>query len=102
MTPSNYEIALKAEMKRVVRCYQAYTPEQRSNHDTLKLGIRQRKTFGEFYYVHPALPDRAFPTRKRAALAGMARQDICASGRCWSGACSVLGYCRQRLSASHL
>lgn len=68
---SNYENALKAEMKRVVRCFQRYTHEQRSNHDTLHVGIRQRHAVGEFFYVHPDLPKVAFPKRKRAAEAAM-------------------------------
>jgi hypothetical protein len=65
---SNYEVALKAEMKRVTRCFQSYTSEQRANHaDSFKLGIRQRHAVGEFYYVHPDVPGKAFPKRKLAA-----------------------------------
>lgn len=64
---SNYEVALKDEMKRVVRCFQSYTHEQRSNLDTLHVGIRQRRATGEFYYVHPDVPGKAFPKRGLAA-----------------------------------
>jgi hypothetical protein len=72
---SNYEVALKAEMKRVTRCFQSYTSEQRANHaDSFKLGIRQRHAVGEFYYVHPDVPGKAFPRRKLAATYAMTSQ----------------------------
>ena len=51
---------------RAIRCYYHYTSEQRSDRDTLRLGHKQRKAFGEFYYVHPLRDDRAYPTRKQA------------------------------------
>lgn len=68
---SNYEVALKAEMKRVVRCFQRYTHEQRANHDTLHVGVRQRKAVGEFFYIHPEVPGKAFPKRGLAAAAAL-------------------------------
>lgn len=65
---SNFEVARKAEMKRVVRCFQRYDTDQISllySHP----GNPCRKALdrGEFYYVHPDVPNRAFPTRSRAA-----------------------------------
>lgn len=79
---SNYETALKAEMKRVTRCFQAYTHEQRSNHaDSRKLGIRQRHAVGEFYYVHPDVPGIAFPKRKLAASYALSRPKL-GGGEC--------------------
>lgn len=74
VTPAgNHDTMLKAEMKRVIRCFQGYTPEQRSNMRAfLTLGYKKRHSVGEFYYVHPALPNRAFPRRKAAAKAALA------------------------------
>jgi len=69
---TNYEAALKAEMKKVTRLFQAYSSEQRANHAAChRLGYRQRKALGEFFYMHPDFPDRAFSTRKRAAVAAL-------------------------------
>jgi hypothetical protein len=69
---SNYEIALKAEMRRVIRCFQGYDHEQRANMSAfLTLGYKKRHSVGEFYYVHPDLPGSAFPRRKMAAEAAM-------------------------------
>lgn len=73
---SNYDTALKAEAKRVVRCWQAYTSEQRSNcMASLSLGYQQRRAFGEYYYVHPDVPGKAFPRRKLAAEAAMRQSE---------------------------
>lgn len=70
---SNHETALKAEMKRVVRCWQGYSSEQRaSNAANFRMGHQQRRSFGEYFYVHPDIPKIAFSKRKRAAEAGMA------------------------------
>lgn len=72
MDSSNFEIALKAEMKRVIRCFQAYTSEQRSNHAaSSRLGYQQRKAVGQFFYTHPDIPGAAFDTRKGAAMAAL-------------------------------
>lgn len=69
---NNFEIALKGEMKKVVRCFQQFTSEQRANHAAShRLGHRQRQSLGHFFYTHPAVPNRAFDTRKRAALAAL-------------------------------
>ena len=71
---TNYQIALKAEAKKVSRCFQAYTSEQRANHAaSFRLGYQQRKSVGEFFYVHPAVPGIAFSTRRKAAEAGLAK-----------------------------
>ncbi len=70
--PDNYTIALKAEMKRVVRCFHRYSSETRANHAaSFRLGHQQRQAVGEFFYTHPDIPNRAFPSRKKAALAAM-------------------------------
>lgn len=72
---SNYDIALKAERKRVVRCFHKYDSETRANHaSSHRLGHQQRKAVGEFFYTHPDIPGIAFPTRKRAAEAALERQ----------------------------
>ncbi|MEH3063840.1 MAG: hypothetical protein PGN33_14225 [Methylobacterium radiotolerans] len=73
---SNYENALKAETKRVVRCFQHYGSEVRANHQAShRLGHRQRESVGEFFYVHPDLPGRAFSKRKFAAAAALQAQE---------------------------
>jgi uncharacterized RmlC-like cupin family protein len=63
------------EMKRVVRCFQRYTHTERASMQAShRLGHRQRQTAGEYFYVHPDVPERAFPTRKMAALAAIRAQ----------------------------
>ena len=70
---TNYEAALKAEAKRVLRGFQPYTSEQRANHAAShRLGHRQREAVGEAFYTHPDIPNRAFPSRRAAAEAGVA------------------------------
>jgi hypothetical protein len=65
---SNYDVALKAEMKRVVRCFQSYTSNQRAdNAANFRMGYQQRRAIGEFFYTHPDVPNLAFPKRKLAA-----------------------------------
>lgn len=65
---SNYEVALKAEMKRVTRCFQAYSTEQRSDlMSSRRMGHRQREALGRFFYVHPDVPGLAFSRRSDAA-----------------------------------
>jgi hypothetical protein len=64
----NYDIAVKAEMKRVIRHFCRYTGEQRANHaDSFRLGYKQRKADGHFFYTHPDIPGIAFDRRKQAA-----------------------------------
>lgn len=59
------------EAKRVVRHFQHYTSQQRADRaSSHRLGPRQREAVGEFFYTHPDIPDRAFPTRGAAARAG--------------------------------
>lgn len=73
---SNYEAALKAEAKRVTRCFQPYGSEARANHAAShRLGHRQRQATGEFFYTHPARPGTAYPTRSAAARAAVAQSD---------------------------
>lgn len=69
---SNFDIAYDAERKRVVRCFHRYDSETRANHAaSFRLGHRQREAVGEFFYTHPDIPNRAFPTRKAAAMAAL-------------------------------
>ena len=73
MADTNYEIALKAEAKRVTRCFNAYSSEARANHAAShRLGHRQRVSTGDYFYVHPAFPATAFNTRGAAARAALA------------------------------
>lgn len=69
---SNFEIALKAEAKRVVRNWQPYSSDQRANHGAShRLGHRQRTADGHHFYTHPDVPNRAFDTRGAAARAAL-------------------------------
>jgi hypothetical protein len=69
---SNYETALKAEMKRVVRCFHKYDSQTRADRAaSFRLTQNQRVSMGEFFYVHPAFPNTAFPTRSAAAKAAL-------------------------------
>lgn len=75
MALSNYEEALKAERKKVVRCFHKHSSETRANlAASFRLGYQQRAEIGQFFYVHPAIPNRAFGTRGAAAAAGLAAQ----------------------------
>ena len=70
----NYTTALKAEEKRVVRCFYSYPSEQRANHAaSFRLGSRQRSATGEFFYIHPDLAGICFPRRRAAAEAALRR-----------------------------
>jgi hypothetical protein len=74
-TVTNFEAALKAEAKKVVRCLQHYTSEQRASHAaSFRLGHRQRHAMGEFFYIHPSVPGIAFRTRGAAAHAALREQ----------------------------
>lgn len=69
---NNYEAALKAESRRVVRNLQRYASEQRADlAASHRLGHRQRQAIGEFFYTHPDVPGLAFPTRSAAARAAL-------------------------------
>ena len=70
--PSNFEVALHAEMKLVERGFQRFSHEQRANHAAShRLGRLQRAAIGETFYTHPRLPGVCFPRRKLAALAAL-------------------------------
>lgn len=72
---NNYEVALKDEMKKVVRCLQRYDSEARASHAAShRLGHRKREAIGEYFYTHPAVPNIAFTSRKRAAETALQRQ----------------------------
>lgn len=50
-----------------IRYFQRYTPEQRADRAaSFRLGPVQRDHVGEYCYVHPLRPDRAFPSPSRA------------------------------------
>ena len=68
----------KREKRRVVRHFQHYAPEQRANHAaSYRLGHLKRSALGEYFYTHPDVPGRAFPTRKAALVpAWTARQEV--------------------------
>ena len=71
----NFKIALKAEMKKVIRCFQQYNSETRANHAaSRRLGYQQRRRTGEYFFVHPDVPKIAFPTRTSAAEYALTRQ----------------------------
>jgi hypothetical protein len=75
--PSNFQVALKAESKRVVRCFQRYGSETRADRAAShRLGHRQRTAAGEHFYVHPDLPNLAFPSRGAAAQAALAKAEV--------------------------
>jgi hypothetical protein len=72
---TNLETALKAEAKKVIRHFQKYSHEQRADlAANFRAGYQQRRAVGEFFYSHPAVPNRAFPTRGAAARAGLRAQ----------------------------
>ncbi len=59
---------VKREARKVVRHFQHYTSEQRATlAASHRLGPCQRQAVGEVFYTHPAIPGRAFGTRRRAA-----------------------------------
>lgn len=65
---SNYEVALKAEIKRCVRGFHRHSSETRADlAASFRLGPRQRQSIGEVFWTHPDVPGLCFPTRKRAA-----------------------------------
>lgn len=72
---SNYDAALKAEAKKVVRIFHHYDTNQISlllsrrgkpSRDALNRGV--------FFYTHPDLPNVGFTTRNDAAHAALRRQ----------------------------
>lgn len=67
---SNYGVAMKAEMKRVVRFWQSYPTESRTI--MASVSLKYRSPAGEYFYVHPALPKVAFQKRTHAAEAALA------------------------------
>jgi len=72
---TNYEVALNAERKRVIRCFQHYSTEQRANlQASHRQGHRQRHATGKYFYVHPDVPGLGFPSRKSAAEAALTRE----------------------------
>lgn len=53
-----------------IRCFQRYTAEDRASHRaSRRLGPRAKERVGEFFYVHPMIPGRAFATAKAATTA---------------------------------
>lgn len=74
---SNFDVALKAEMKKVVRHFQHFSTDQISLLYSLS-GNPCRKALnrGEFFYSHPAIPNIAFPTRSAAARRALAQEGV--------------------------
>lgn len=64
--------AVQAQMRRVARVFQRYTPEQRASRAaSRRLGHQQRQSVGEVYFTHPDLPGRTFDRRRGAAEAAV-------------------------------
>lgn len=64
----------KAESKKVTRCFQPYSTDERAAHAAShRLGHRQKEARGHHFYVHSDMPNLGFPTRDRAVRAGLAR-----------------------------
>jgi len=78
--PEQLSLALKAPWQmtlaefgqayKPVRYFQRYTPEQRVDRAaSFRLGPVQRERVGDYCYVHPLRPDRAFPSPSQARRA---------------------------------
>jgi hypothetical protein len=64
--------ATKAELEelKIVRCFQRYSHEQRSNNAAShRQGYLQKRRSGEFFYVSELIPGIGFPTQGRAVEA---------------------------------
>lgn len=73
-TPSNLEIAIKAEMARCTRCFHKHSSGARADlAASHRLGYQQRKSLGDFFYVYPDFPNTAFKSRIAAARAALRR-----------------------------
>jgi hypothetical protein len=72
---SNYETALRAEAKRVVRTFHHYSADQRSTLACHRRTARSRKALdgGEFFYSHPDVPGICFHKRFEAARAAISK-----------------------------
>lgn len=75
---SNYDTALRAEAKKVTRCFHHYDTDQNA-----LLGARHQTrnsvkalNRGEFFYVHPDIPGIAFSKRFIAAAEALRRQSV--------------------------
>ena len=73
---SNYETALRAEAKKVIRCFHRYDTDTmslllsrkgRPSQDALNRGV--------FFYSHPDVPNVAFRKRFEAAREALRRQE---------------------------
>jgi hypothetical protein len=73
---SNYDVALKAEAKKVTRCFHHYDTDQiallysrqgNPSRDALNRGV--------FFYIHPEIPNVAFSKRFDAAREALRRQE---------------------------
>ncbi len=64
--------AVQVAERDVVRHFQHFTSEQRADRAAShRLGHRQRQAVGETFFSHPAVPGRAFTTRRQAAQAAV-------------------------------
>lgn len=66
--PSNYEVALKAEMKKVIRHFHHFSVDQISLlYSKVGNPCRAALNRGEFFYSHPEVPGISFKRRSDAA-----------------------------------
>lgn len=55
------------DIPKAVRCWQKYDHNTRANlASSHRVGFRQRDSLGEYYYIHPLAPDRAFDSPSAA------------------------------------
>lgn len=55
-----------------IRCYEQYSGAQRADLAWARTGYRARCASGQFYYIHPLLPGKAYSTAKAATTAAYA------------------------------
>lgn len=64
------------DMPNAERGFQRFTPEVRSNMQAShRLGWKQKQAIGEVFWTHPWCSGVAFPTRRRALEAALAKID---------------------------
>ena len=61
------------DIPNAVRCWQKFDHNTRADRaSNFRFTQGRRDRLGEFYYLHPLVPNRAFPTRKAALQAALA------------------------------
>jgi hypothetical protein len=72
MATSNYDMALKAEAKKVIRCFHRYDTDTISRlYARVGNPSRDALNKGVFFYTHPDCPGIAFNRRFEAARAAL-------------------------------